>query len=458
MNGFNEKVFKDPVHGYVHVCDKLIWQLIQTREFQRLRRIKQLGGTFVSFPTAEHSRFSHSLGVYEIARKMIEMLSRDQSIFTPKERLLILVSALLHDLGHGPFSHSFETITQVDHEDYTIRILLEDTGVNQVLESCEPGFARDVAAVIDKTYPNQLIVSLISSQLDADRLDYLLRDSYFSGTPYGEIDVKRILRCMRAVDNRIVFKESGMHAIEDYILSRYQMYWQVYLHPAARSFDMVVQQFLFRVKALLEEGYCFKTDVNLLKELFLTENPSVSVHLKFDDSVINFYAMNFTEEDDPILKDLADRFLNRRLLKEISYTPGLLAEQTLIKIRSHFQEMDINPQYYLLTDHQQKAPYDYYGNQSEGISLLTRSGDVREISQFSNVIQGILSASPKQDDKLYFPLDLLLAAPQKEPREQVLHLLSQLSKGGSKVPQQLQLALTSDSPIPSSSNKEVRDL
>lgn len=251
MAKLEEKVFRDPVYGYVHVYDQLIWDLIQTKEVQRLRRIKQLGGTYMVFHTAEHSRFSHSLGVYEMARRIIRALMHRGTVLCEDERLLVLSAALLHDLGHGPFSHSFESVFSVRHELFTERIIMEDTEVNRVLEAYQEGFAKKVRDVINKTYPNPLVINIISSQLDADRLDYLLRDAYFTGAPYGEIDVERILRTMRVVNNKIVYKVSGMHAIEDYLMSRYQMYWQVYLHSTGRSFDLIIQRMLHRVRELI---------------------------------------------------------------------------------------------------------------------------------------------------------------------------------------------------------------
>ncbi len=166
-----EKVFKDPVHRYVHVRDKLIWDLIGTREFQRLRRIKQLGTTYLTFHGAEHSRFNHSLGVYEIVRRMVDDVFKGREEWDDSERDLCLCAALLHDLGHGPFSHSFEKVFRLDHEDFTRAIILGDTEVNQVLNKVSPTFAKDVAEVIAKTYQNKQVVSLISSQIDADRMD-----------------------------------------------------------------------------------------------------------------------------------------------------------------------------------------------------------------------------------------------------------------------------------------------
>lgn len=420
-----EKVFKDAVHGYVRVQDRLIWELIQTKEFQRLRRIKQLGSTYMVFHTGEHSRFSHSLGAYEMARKMIKALTREAIIFTEEERLIVLAAALLHDIGHGPFSHTFESVLNISHEIFTARIITEDTEVRAVLENHQVGFAEKVKDVILKKYPNPIMNSIISSQLDADRLDYLLRDAYFTGTPYGEIEVQRILRTMRAMEHKLVYKLSGMHAIEDYLLSRYQMYWQVYLHPAARSFDLVTKKLLDRVRELLRSDYPFKSDVKLFKELFLSETVSIHVYLKFDDGAIFFYASGFLEEEDPLLKDFAHRFLNRQLLKEISYVPSPQTEVILKQLEQKMIILGWDPNYYLLKDYQMKMPYDYYGykkeSSSESIELVMRDGTIREISEVSDIIQGIVSGKPKKDYKIYYPLELAKEA-------EVANLLARLQE------------------------------
>ena len=427
MTKLEEKVFRDPVYGYVHVYDQLIWDLIQTKEVQRLRRIKQLGGTYMVFHTAEHSRFSHSLGVYEMARRIIRALMHQETVLSEEERLLVLSAALLHDLGHGPFSHSFEAVFSVRHELFTERIIMEDTEVNRVLEAYQKGFAKKVRDVINKTYPNPLVINIISSQLDADRLDYLLRDAYFTGAPYGEIDVERILRTMRVVNNKIVYKVSGMHAIEDYLMSRYQMYWQVYLHSAGRSFDLVIQRMLHRVQELIFEGYEFNCHLGAIKDLFLEEEPSVETYLKFDDSTILYYASLFAKEKDPILSDLADRFINRRLLKEVHYTPSDETHEKLKQIREYMIELGINPDYYLLTDHSVKTPYDYYGHKTnclpDCIELLMRDGSIQEISEVSTIIKGIIAVKPKQEHKVYFPLDLISESQNEEVKKKVIELL-----------------------------------
>jgi uncharacterized protein len=207
-----EKVFKDPVHRYIHVRDRVIWDVIGTREFQRLRRIKQLGTTYLVFHGAEHSRFHHSLGVYEIVRRIVDDGFSGRPEWDDEERLVTLCAALLHDLGHGPYSHAFENVFDLDHEKFTQAIILGDTEVNTVLRRVSSDFPQKIADVIGKTYPDKLVVSLISSQIDADRMDYLQRDAYFTGVSYGHFDMERILRVMRPSEDQAVVKSSGMHA------------------------------------------------------------------------------------------------------------------------------------------------------------------------------------------------------------------------------------------------------
>ncbi|WP_313470216.1 HD domain-containing protein, partial [Carnobacterium sp.] len=220
-----EQVFRDPVHDYIHVQHQVILDLIGTREFQRLRRIKQLGTS--TFHGAEHTRFTHSLGVYEIARRICDNFARNFPEKTPgdggwddSERLVVLCAALLHDIGHGPYSHTFERIFKTDHEAITVEIIMSpQTEVHQILASIAVDFPEKVASVIQKTYPHPQVVQLISSQIDADRMDYLLRDAYFTGVNYGTFDLTRILRVIRPYKDGIAFQISGMHAVEDYIVS-----------------------------------------------------------------------------------------------------------------------------------------------------------------------------------------------------------------------------------------------
>ncbi|UOQ95019.1 HD domain-containing protein [Halobacillus shinanisalinarum] len=402
-----EKVFKDPVHRYIHVRDRVIWDLIGTPEFQRLRRIRQLGTSYLTFHGAEHSRFNHSLGVYEIVRRIINNF-KDRPNWNEEERLLCLAAALLHDLGHGPFSHSFEKVFKLDHEDFTQAIILGDTKINQVLSKVEKGFPKKVADVINKTYKNKLVVSLISSQIDADRMDYLQRDAYFTGVSYGHFDMERILRVMRPMEDQVVVKESGMHAVEDYIMSRYQMYWQVYFHPVTRSAEVILSKILHRAKELHEEGYTFKLEPTHFLSFF-KGRPNLREYLELDESITLYYFQMWMNEDDPVLSDLCERFVNRRLFKYIEFNPNLQMNEWM-ELYKLFDKAGLNPDYYLVVDSSSDLPYDFYRPGEEGerlpIHLLKPNQELKELSRLSDIVESI-SGKKRTDHKLYIPLDFL---------------------------------------------------
>ncbi|MBT2696954.1 HD domain-containing protein [Bacillus sp. ISL-40] len=403
-----EKVFKDPVHRYVHVRDLAIWDLIGTKEFQRLRRIKQLGTTFLTFHGAEHSRFNHSLGVYEIVRRIIDDVFAGRPEWNDDERLLTLCAALLHDLGHGPFSHSFEKVFDFDHEEFTRKIILGDTEVNKVLLKIGKDFPEKVAEVIAKTSEKKLVVSLISSQIDADRMDYLQRDAYFTGVSYGQFDMERILRVMRPREDQVVIKKSGMHAVEDYIMSRYQMYWQVYFHPVSRSAEVILTKILHRAKQLFEENYSFKYEPIHFTSIF-NEKVTLEDYLKLDESVILYYFQIWQEETDPIISDLCRRFVNRNLFKYAEFDPAKEYKK-LAELGSLFKKAGIDPEYYLVVDSSSDLPYDFYrpGEEEERlpIHLLMHNGELKELSRESEIVDAI-SGKRRTDHKLYYPADFL---------------------------------------------------
>ncbi|MFD2115487.1 HD domain-containing protein [Paenibacillus yanchengensis] len=407
-----EKVFKDPVHNYIYVQDKVIWNLINTKEFQRLRRIRQLGTSYLTFHGAEHSRFSHSLGVYEITRKIISRFERNKyEDWPPEERLVALCAALLHDVGHGPFSHSLEEVFDTDHEQWTCEILLGDTEINNVLQQVSEGFAQDVASVIQKTYHQSLVVSLISSQMDADRMDYLLRDAYFTGVNYGNFDLERIIRVLRPYKGKIVVKESGMHAVEHYLMSRYQMHWQVYFHPVTRSSEIILRQIFRRAKQLYEAGYRFKWLVPSLEQLF-TNQLSLEHYLKLDEALVQTAFSQWADESDNILSDLCNRFLHRKLYKYVTVTKPEPEQYSAIIEEMH--QLGLHPDYYMELDFPFDKPYDVYEpDRHEAkltvktpILLLDEHEQICEISQKSDIVRSI-SGLRQGQYHLYFPLEII---------------------------------------------------
>lgn len=403
-----EKVFKDPVHNYIYVNSPVIWDLINTREFQRLRRIRQLGTSFYTFHGAEHSRFSHSLGVYEITRKIISQFERRGYADWPQEeRLVCLCAALLHDIGHGPFSHSIESVFDVHHEEWSCRIILEDTEVHRVLARVSPAFPEQVAGVIAKTYDKPIAISLISSQMDADRMDYLLRDAYYTGAHYGTFDLERILRVLRPHRGELVVKESGMHAVEHYLMSRHQMYWQVYFHPVTRSSEIVLRKIMNRARTLYEEGYGFRFLIDPLPKLFQRQL-TVEDYLMLDEALLQMTMLQWTREQDAVLADLCRRFMFRRLFKYVPVESP--ADPEVERTRSRLTARGFDPAYYMEIDYPTDMFYDEYKpGESDGkrpILLLTDQGEVVEISEKSDIVRSI-SGLHRGVHYLYFPEELL---------------------------------------------------
>jgi HD superfamily phosphohydrolase len=375
-----------------------------------LRRIRQLGTSYVTFHGAEHSRFNHSLGVYEIMRRILDQFERRISFsFSQEEKVLCLSAALLHDVGHGPFSHSFEKVFHTDHEEWTRRILTGDTQVNRILRGISSDLPGKVAAVIGKTYENPLVTSLISSQIDADRMDYLLRDSYYTGTNYGSFDMERILRVLRPHGDKVVIKHTGMHAVEDYIVARYQMYWQVYFHRVTRSAEVILRKIFERARDLYESGYHFRWQPTHFVPLF-EGNISLEQYLALDEPTVMFYMKEWCKEDDAILRDLSGRFMNRRLFKCVEYAEQVSSVEWKQELDELFRSIGIDPCYYLGVDSPSDLPYDVYRSGEDGdrtpIYLLMPDGSLQELSKCSVIVESI-SGKRRYDHKLYYPLDFL---------------------------------------------------
>ena len=400
----NEKrVIRDAIHDYIHVDHLIIWRLINSKEMQRLRRIKQLGGTYQVFQSAEHSRFVHSLGVYQVVRRMLETECLTNAL-SDYDKLCVMCAGLLHDIGHGPFSHSFEGVFEENHEDMTVRMILEESEVHDILVSLYKQLPQDVASIIQHTHPNRILIQMVSSQLDADRMDYLLRDSYMSGTTYGHFDMSRILRTMRIRDGKIVYKESGVQAIENYILARYHMYWQVYYHPTARSYEHLLQSVFQRVKDLYYDGYVFQTHLHYLIPM-LEHHFQVRDFVVLDEAVILYYFKEFTREKDFILSDLSSRFLNRHLFKY----KQLKSQKDLMSIKAIAQAKGYHPDYYIVSDNQKQIPYLHYGESGElsEIEILDSEGCLSPLPMKSEIVSAILNSKRfKSDQKVFFPKEI----------------------------------------------------
>ena len=408
-----EKVFRDPVHTYIHVDHQVIYDLINTKEFQRLRRIKQLGTSGYTFHGGEHSRFSHCMGAYEIARRITKIFDEKYlQTWDNHESLLVMVTALLHDVGHGAYSHSFERLFDTDHEEITRQIITSpETEINRVLTQVSPDFPEKVASVINHTYPNKQVVQLISSQIDVDRMDYLLRDSFYTGASYGQFDLTRILRVIRPVENGIAFQRNGMHAVEDYVVSRYQMYMQVYFHPASRAMEVLLQNLLKRAKFLYEDQKDFfkLTSPNLLP--FFEKRFSLQDYLALDDGVMNTYFQSWMTSPDTILSDLAQRYVNRKVFKSMIFSEE--NEKHLDVLRQLVKQVGFEPDYYTAIHRNFDLPYDFYRPDVEKprtqIEIIQKDGSLAELSSLSPIVQS-LTGTRQGDNRFYFPKEMLTDA------------------------------------------------
>lgn len=409
----DEVLLRDPVHGYIHIEDKVIFDILQSKEFQRMRRIKQLGPLSYVFSGATHTRFEHNLGVYELTRRICNIFSKNypsresnDGLWDDSNRLLVECAGLLHDIGHGPYSHTFEHLFGTNHEKIGQQIITDPhTEINQALRQVSPNFPELVASVIAKTYPNPQIVKMISSQADADRMDYLQRDAYFTGVNYGQFDLSRVLRVIRPYQDGICFTNNGMHAVEDYIVSRYQMYQQVYFHRVGRSMEVILHHLLQRAKVVYKTG-TLQVTPSLAK--FLEGNWTLDDYLKLDDGVMETNFSLWLNSSDPILADLASRYLFRKPLASVRIdedTKGLLP-----KLKDLIKQAGFDPTYYTDTNSAFDEPYDAYKptgkNANSQIEIMQDDGSLIELSQLSPLVKA-LNGTFQGDERFFFPKTML---------------------------------------------------
>ena len=395
------KVLKDPVHSYIHINYEVVWNCLDSKEFQRLRRIRQLGGDFQVYPTAEHSRFSHSLGVYEIVRRIVTEIKSLSVELSEYDKICVMLAGLLHDVGHGPFSHAFEHVTNHSHEDYTAKIILGETELNQVLTEVSPRLPEDVVSIIEHDHPNDILNQIISGQLDADRMDYLLRDSYFSATSYGQFDLERILRTMRVrkIDENkkaLVVKYTGIHSVEDYIMARYQMYWQVYYHPVARSYEAVFIQLFNRLKDIFKDNKEYFSDMKVLIPFLEKNVVSVEEYFKLDENSLLYCCSLIQDKDDEIAADLARRLQNRRLFEYVDYS-----EENLAQIKNMLKEQNLDEKYYLRVENVEASVYSPYKGRKILIEQL--DGKIVALEKASTIVESITKGETKREGTIFYP-------------------------------------------------------
>ena len=354
-----ERNYRDAVHNIVRVDlgaygGELIGRLIDAPEFQRLRRVRQLGLAYFAYQTAEHSRFTHSLGALHLATRALERLSRKYEI-SDDDALAVKVAALLHDVGHGPFSHVIETALDFHHEDFTVEAVLDASGeIGAALNRQSPTVANDVADIIRGKFRRMALGQLVSSQLDVDRMDYLLRDTLMTGVKYGIYDLEWVLKSIEIDEERdqLYVSAAGIHAVEDYLQARYYMFRQVYFHRTLRAAEAVLRSTLKRALALFQQGgnvWC--ATGTAMESVLAGRKLSLGEHLSLDDSDFIFHIKQWARSEDKVFADLASRFIDRRLFKALDLDMEPEARNRFVDAaRDAVAAAGFDPDYYFIED------------------------------------------------------------------------------------------------------------
>jgi uncharacterized protein len=406
------KVIRDPVHNIIPFedCpwDRLLLKLINAKEFQRLRRIKQLGVSNFVFPGADHTRFAHCIGVMNTAKMFLNRLETVLGKAVPEDqRTAVLAAALLHDVGHGPFSHAFEKITGEDHEKRTREIITDtSTEVNRTLggsaDVLDGFFSEDVEeGTSEQGALPRYLTQIVSSQLDADRFDYLLRDSYATGTGYGQFDFKWLLQnlFLQEAPTRFYLGYKASLAVEQYVYSRYHMYRAVYFHKTTRAAEVMLRLIFKRLKELLD-GVASKAakrkvvpgiSDSLLRAF--SGNISLGDYLMLDDHTITEFLKCCEHSSDSLLKELGPGLLHRKLYKAIDVTghPAHRVADFVSDARHVIENRGLMPEYSLVSDTPEDTPYRPYDPDSEKpsnqIYVENAAGKIEALAANSDFVQ-----------------------------------------------------------------------
>lgn len=395
------KIFSDPVHGFISVPKNLILELIQTPEVQRLRRIRQLGLGHLVFPGAEHTRFGHAIGAMALMQDTLSVLSEKGTPISAEEHTGALIAALLHDVGHGPFSHTLEheLFSGFRHEDMSRALLIE-------MNERFGGALAMAIEIFDGTYERPFLHQLVSSQLDMDRLDYLRRDSFYTGVVEGEVGVERILKTLRVhpvaggTGSQVVVEAKGVYAVENYLISRRLMYWQVYLHKTVLAADQLLRAILQRVRSLLDAGdseVVHRASPDLLPFLRQRldrsdiERPDVRrAFCRVDDTDVVYSIKQWRQGSDAILADLCRRFTDRDFFR-VTFLREAPPPATVAELRERVSAWltaqgiggsPEAPDHYLSVSNTSHSAYERL---EESILMIDRENRVRELSEMADI-------------------------------------------------------------------------
>lgn len=401
------QIINDPVHGFITIPCELIYTLIQHPWFQRLSRIRQLGLASVVYPGAVHTRFQHSLGAMFLASEAVKLLKQKGHNITPAEENGLLAAMLLHDIGHGPFSHVLENaiFTGVSHEDISMLMIQK---INEQMD----GRLSTAIEIFEDKYHKHFLHQLISSQLDMDRIDYLCRDSFYTGVSEGTIGAARIIKMLDVWDDRLVVDAKGIYTIESFLIARRLMYWQVYLHKTSVAAEKMLIKIIQRARRLTMDGVELYAPKSLLYFLqnsvtrshLTLDQQTLAHYLNIDDSDLLSAIKMWAEEPDIVLSTLCRRFIDRRLFKAVTgYEREMFDIETLR--HSYASHFDINPtdaEYFFETDTITSHTYNPDGS---NILILTPEGKLHDVAKASDMFStDLISRQVSKPYLFYMPL------------------------------------------------------
>ena len=398
-----KKIINDPVFGFINLQSEIVFDLLEHPFFQRLRRIKQLGLSFMVFPGANHTRFEHALGASHLMRQAINTLRIKGHPISDREAEAVTIAILLHDIGHAPFSHVLEnTLVNISHEEISLLIMQE---LNR-----EFGGKLDLAIeIFTNKYKKQFLHQLVASQLDMDRLDYLSRDSFFTGVAEGTVGIERIIKMLNVYNDQLVVDVKGIYSIEKFLISRRLMYWQVYLHKTVVAAEFLLINVLKRARELILQGedlYATPTLSVFLNNNFKSEDFKKNIQVKgkavltwytlLDDNDILISIKEWQEHPDPVLSILARGLTNRKLLRtELRDKP--LSESAKEKYLKRIQETILpDPElakYFLMTGVITNSAYNRH---DENIYVLNKDQTIKELNQASDINLSALSKAVRK--------------------------------------------------------------
>lgn len=380
------KIINDPIYGFIHIPSTLVFDIIEHPYFQRLRRINQMALSYLVFPGAKHTRFEHVLGCVFLMQKTVEMLRFKGVQISDKEAEGLYIAILLHDIGHGPFSHAMEhsIVEGISHEEISLRFMQE---LNKVFN----GKLETAIAMFQGTYPRKFMHQLISSQLDMDRADYLKRDSFYTGVAEGNINSERLISMLNVRNDELVVEEKGLYSVEKFLVARRLMYWQVYLHKTSVAAEQILIRLLNRAKELVQQGQKLTMSTALaffVKNKISKDNFSQEVlemFARLDDTDIISAMKEWQFHPDAVLSKLSKMLLNRDLPK-IKVRLNDFEEQKIkrlqkLSLAKGIDEKDMK--YFVFTGVMTNRAYN---PEKEIIKILTKNGRVVELSKTSEAI------------------------------------------------------------------------